>query len=186
MKNQSSNDGSRGTVTQRAAELLRKFQPDALVKSSRLAIAFRRFRWALVGIDPRVLAKCSKGDQSVYAALSWLMLATAFITATGIAIKAKTGLDLGYFLTALVWALTFGFSLSLETAVLGSIKTGSNTLRSLALRAAIGGLLVTIQVTPLLTMALKSRIALELEHQSLSAQVLQFKARSRKAFEARA
>lgn len=172
MKNEFSN-GNENTnaVSKGAAQWLGKLRFKTVVAPSRLTGAFRRFRWSLVGVDLRVLATCSKGLQSVYAALSWLMLLTATITATGVAIKAKSGFDLGYLMTGAAWVFTLIFSLALETAVLGTMKSGLNSMRSVWLRVAISGLLVTLQVAPLLTLALHARIALELQQQSLAEQI---------------
>lgn len=136
-----------------------------LSRYSRLA------QW-LVGVDPKLLAQCSRAQQTLYSAMALLMLIAALLTAASMAGKLTALWGTGAILGAGIFALVFTLALAMEAAVLASISSGASALTTLAVRVPIGLMLVTLQLVPTVTSLLKNRIELGLYEQHIAQQTV--------------
>ncbi len=127
-------------------------------------------RW-LTGVDAKVLAECSKSQQTLYSAIGIVMLLAALLTAAGLSAKLAGLWELGMVGRLGLFVMMTTLVLALEAAVLSSISPDAKPWTTLAVRVPIGLLLVSMQVVPTLTTMLQSQIELSLAKQGLQEQV---------------
>lgn len=131
-----------------------------------LSLYARLAQW-LVGVDPHLLARCSRAQQTLYSAMALLMLIAAVLTALGLSGKLIGLWEAGTLLTAAIFTLVLALALAMEAAVLSSISAGASVFTTLAVRIPIGLMLVALQAVPTLTNLLQHRIDLGLYEQHI-------------------
>jgi len=131
---------------------------------------YARFSRWLVGVDPRVLARCSKAQQTLYSATAIIMIVAALLTAAGVSSKLAALWGAGTIVTIFLFCAVLALVLAMEAAVLASISPTANPWTTIAVRVPIGLLLVAMQVLPTLTSMLSARLDLALHEQNLSQQ----------------
>lgn len=136
-----------------------------------LGIRYARFSRWLTGVDPRVLARCSKAQQTLYSATAVIMIVAAMLTAAGVSTKLAALWSAGAIVQMVLFGAVLALALAMEAAVLASISPTANPWTTIAVRVPIGLLLVAMQVIPSLTNMLSARLDLALHEQNLTQQM---------------
>ena len=141
-----------------------------LTPGANLGNRYARFSRWLLGIDPRVLARCSKAQQTMYSATGIIMIIAALLTAAGVSNRLAASWGAGPVATIVLFFAVLALALAMEAAVLASISPTANPWTTIAVRIPIGMLLVAMQVVPALTNMLSARLELALHEQNLTQQ----------------
>jgi hypothetical protein len=144
----------------------------SLTPGATLGNRFARLSRWLVGVDPRVLVRCSKAQQTLYSATAIIMIVAALLTAAGVSTKLSALWGAGTIVTMVLFGAVLALALAMEAAVLASISPTANPWTTIAVRVPIGMLLVAMQVVPTLTNMLSARLDLALHEQNLTQQMI--------------
>jgi len=136
-----------------------------------LGSRYARFSRWLTGVDKRVLARCSKAQQTLYGSMAIIMMVAALLTAAGVGVKLAALWGVGLFGLMVLSGAVLILALAMEAAVLASISPTASPLTTLAVRVPIGLLLVALQVLPALTTMLSARLDMALHEQNLTQQM---------------